>query len=258
MPNILRKFLTSSCQLYIAILLLLGMGCTVKPDDLSSSTPIDDIIVLAEKAQNREAFKEAGDFFMEADRLYPYSDKSRIALVAAMKSYHDGSYLSQARLSAKRYLSLYPEGPDAPFAQYMIGLSFFDAIVDVRRDQGAALHAVKEFRKLQLNYPKNKYQDLAEKKLRIAHSQLAGQEMSVGRYYMKREEYLAAINRFNVVASEYRDTIFSVEAFYRLTEAYIALGMNNLALENNKVFLKKFPKSEWTRKSNELARQLIF
>ena len=238
------------------ILVTFNLGCTVNPDDLSSSTSIEEIISLAERAKNRGAFNEAGDFYMEVDRLYPYSDKSRKALIKAMTVYHKGTDLSNARLSAKRYLALYPDGPDAAFAQYMVGLSFFDAIVDVRRDQGSALHAVKAFKELNLKYPKNAYKDLAVEKLKISYAQLAGQEMSVGRYYMKREEYLAAINRFTIVVSKYSDSIFSVEAYYRLTEAYLALGLNNLATENNSLFMKKFPNSDWTRRSNQLVRRL--
>ncbi len=233
-----------------------NLGCTVKPEDITSKASISDILELAKKAQNRKAFNEAGDLYMEVDQLYPYTDDSRTALVDAMKAYHGGTELSKARLSAKRYLALYPTGPDAAFAQYMIGLSFFDAIVDVRRDQGAAVHAVREFRKLNSKYPKNAYSDSANEKLKMSYSQLAGQEMSVGRYYMKREEYLAAINRFTIVFNEYTDSVFSVEALYRLTEAYMALGMTTLAKENDQLFFKTYPKSEWYIKSNELVRNI--
>ena len=97
---------------------------------------------------------------------------------------------------------------------------------------------------------------MAAQKLKISYSQLAGQEMSVGRYYLKREEYLAAINRFSIVVNEYADSIFSVEAYYRLTEAYLALGLRNLAEENNSLFTKQFPKSDWTLRSNQLVRRL--
>jgi outer membrane protein assembly factor BamD len=236
--------------------ILISLGCTVKPDDLSGNTPIEDILKLAEQAKGRKIFAEAGDFFMEVDRLHPYSDEGRFALIEAMKSYHDGSDLPSARLAAKRYLTLYPGGPNAPFARYMVGLSFFDAIVDVQRDQGAALHAVREFRKLIQDYPESIYSKRALEKLDIAYSQLAGQEMSVGRYYMKREDYLAAINRFSTVVSKYSDTIFEVEALYRLTESYLALGLASTAKENNILLTKKYPNSEWSLKSRELINQI--
>ncbi len=258
MSNILqfiRKYLS---KLLLAITVSINFSCTVKPDDLSGKNSIEEIITLAEKAKGRRAYKEAGDFYMEVDRLYPYSDEARKVLVEAMKTYHKGEDLSNARLAAKRYLMLYPVGPAASFSQYMIGLSFFDSIVDVRRDQGAALHAVTEFRKLSSNFPQSSYVDLANEKMQIALSQLAGQEMSVGRYYMKREEYLAAINRFSTVVNKYTDTIFAVEAFYRLTESYAALGMGELALENNDLLIATFPSSEWTVKSSQLVKDLSF
>ena len=254
--KILQKVLSYLYCLSTILLVIANMGCTVNPDDISSATSIEEIMTLAERAKNRGSFKEAGDFYMEVDRIYPYSDAARKALIKAMTVYHEGTDLYNARISAKRYLALYPDGPDAAFAQYMIGLSFFDAIVDVRRDQGSALDAVEAFKLLNLKYPKNPYKDLAAQKLKIAYSQLAGQEMSVGRYYMKREEYLAAINRFSIVVNEYSDSIFLVEAYYRLTEAYLALGLNNLAKENNSLFTKQFPKSDWASRSNQLVRRL--
>ena len=253
--NLFQNVRMSWSKLLLVLVIAVDLACSVKPDDLSRDNSIDDILRLAEKASKRKAFNEAGDFYMEVDRFYPYSDKSREALVKAMKAYHDGSDLSKARLSAKRYLTVYPKGPNAAFAQYMVGLSFFDSIVDVRRDQGATFHAVKEFKKLKQDHPESPYIKLADDKLNIAYSQVAGQEMSVGRYYLKRDEYLAAINRFNIVIEEYSGTIFSPEAFYRLTEAYLALGMHSLAIENNKTLLKMFPLSEWSSKSNILVER---
>ena len=251
------RFIIKKLYLFgLASLIVFNISCTIKPEDLSAENSIDEIILLAERAKTRKAFKEAGDFYMEIDRLYPYSDQSRIALVEAMKSYHSGTDLLNARASAKRYLNLYPDGPDSAFAQYMIGVTFFDAIVDVRRDQGAALKAVREFRKLQSIYPNSPYSTLAEGKFKTAHAQLAGQEMAVGRYYLKREDYLAAINRFLIVTTEYTDTIFSVEAFYRLTEAYIAIEMQSRAIENNILISEKFPNSAWTKKSNRLVSKI--
>ena len=240
----------------LTLSILLSFGCTVKPDDLSSNTSSTEILRLAEQAKSRKAFKEAGEFYMEVDRLYPYSDEAREALIQAMKVYHDGSDLTNARLSARRYLALYPNGPDASFARYMVGLSFFDAIVDVQRDQGAALHAVREFQKLDRDYPRNQYSKLARKKIKLAYSQLAGQEMSVGRYYMKREDYLAAINRFTIVINKYPNTIFDVEALYRLTESYIAIGMFRTAIENDSLLRKKYPKSKWSLKSEKLVSRV--
>ena len=253
MSNLFQSIRKYLCQLLFIVSIVLNFGCTVKPDDISSDASIDEILNLAEKAFKRKAFNEAGDFYMEADRFFPYSDKSREALIKAMQAYHNGTDLSKARLSAKRYLTVYPKGPDAAFAQYMVGLSFFDSIVDVRRDQGATFHAVREFKKLNQNYPNSPYVKLANEKLKTAYSQMAGQEMSVGRYYLKREGYLAAINRFNIVIEKYPETIFSAEAFYRLTEAYLALGMQGLARENHKKLIKMFPLSEWTTKGNELV-----
>ncbi len=237
----------------ILCILALNVSCSVRPEDLSESTPIENIMELAERAKVRGSFDEAGDFYMEIDRLYPYSDESRVALKEAMKAYHEDSDLLNARLSAQRYLTLYPNGDDAAFSRYIIGLSYFDSIVDVQRDQGAAWHAVEEFNLLIELFPDDKYAEIARKKIIIANSQLAGQEMAVGRYYMKREDYLAALNRFTAVTEDYSDTIFEVEALYRLTEAYTALGLETLAESNNKELQEKYPHSSWALKSKKLV-----
>ena len=252
MLNMVQSVLRLVSRAGLISCILVGIGCTVKPEDLSGETSIKEIIKLAQKAKKRKLFNEAGDFYMEVDRLYPYSDEARFALIEAMQSYHDGSDLANARLSAKRYLRLYPNGPDAAFCRYMVGLSFFDSIVDVQRDQGAALHAVREFERLNADFPGSYYTERARKKIRVAYSQLAGQETSVGRYYMKREDYLAAINRFSIVVSKYSNTIFDVEARYRLTESYIALGMLKAAMGNNILLKKKYPESKWSLKSEKL------
>ena len=254
--NMLKVRFIYRIRVLLTILMFVTCSCSITPDDISSRNTIDEIIALADRARDRGAYKVAGVFYMEVDRLYPYSNRSREALIKAIKTYHAGTELLESRLAAKRYLSLYPGGPDAAFAQYIIGLSFFDAIVDVKRDQGAALSAVKEFQNLGSNFPSSLYTKLAEKKLLIAYAQLAGQEMSVGRYYLEREEYLAAINRFNVVIDKYSETIFCVEAFYRLTEAYIALGMADLAKGNNKLILARYPNSKWAKLSDALIRNL--
>ncbi len=240
-------------QILALLCLLLTVSCSVKPDDLSENTSIDEIFNLAEKARDRKSFQEAGDFYMEIENLFPYSDGSRKALIEAMKSYHKGSDLLSARLSAKRYLTLYPTGEDAAFSKYIIGLSHFDAIVDVQRDQGAALHAVREFTELIEQFPGSEFTKMARENLAIAYAQLAGQEMVVGRYYMKRKDYLAAINRFSTVKNNYSDTIFEVEALYRLTEAYIALGMEDLAKSTNQKLKTKYTHSLWANKSSTLV-----
>ena len=244
--------LISVGRILVFLTLFIVTSCTTKPEDLSENVPISKILNLADKAKIKKRFSEAGNFYMEIDRLHPYSDESRLALVEAMKSYHDGGDLLNSRISAKRYLALYPSGENAAFSQYMIGLSFFDAIVDVERDQGAASHAVREFTHLINAYPSSSFVKKVKSKLITAHSQLAGQEMSVGRFYMRRQDYLAATNRFLVVTEKYFDTVFSVEAFYRLTEVYLVMGLTDLAEQNNVELLQAFPNSDWALKSTKL------
>ncbi|MEE2774416.1 MAG: outer membrane protein assembly factor BamD [Pseudomonadota bacterium] len=228
------------------------LGCSFNAEKITADKSISSIIQMAAKAQAAKRYKQAGDLYMKVDELYPYSDESRQALLEAMKSYHAGSELTEARVAAKKYLILYENGEGAAFAKYMIGLSHFDAIVDVQRDQGSASFAVKEFSELISKYPDTDEAAKATKKLEVAFAQLAGQEMSVGRYYLQRQHYLAATRRFQTVVDTYSDTIFAVEAFYRLAEAYFALGMRPEFEMTKSILIERFPDSKWTLMVREL------
>ena len=223
-----------------------SVSCGFNAEEITEEKSISAIIQMATEAKASKRYKEAGDFYMKVDELYPYSDEARQSLVEAMKSYHAGAELIEARVAAKKYLILYQNGRNAAFSKYMIGLSYFDAIVDVQRDQGSASFAVKEFRELIEEYPDSVEAEKASAKLKVAFGQLAGQEMSVGRYYLQKEHFLAATRRFQTVIDEYSETIFAVEAFYRLAEAYFALGMQTEFEMTKSILRERFPDSRWT------------
>ena len=237
---------------FVLSMILFMWSCTSDPDNLPENMSVNEIVKLANYNLERKNYGRAGDFFMEVNRLYPYSDEARTSLIEAAKAYHANSDLLNARLASQNYLTIYSNNEDAPFAKYMIGLSYFDAIVDVNRDQGAALNALREFEELIGLYPNSKYVGMATRKFNLARAQLAGQEMTVGRYYLGREKYLAAISRFEMVVKIYPQTPYFVEALYRLIEANLSIGMSSKAKANLKILKKQFPNSHWTRDAEEL------
>ncbi len=203
---------------------------------------------------NAGKLSDAVKSFDEVDRQHPYSEWARKALImSAFASYRRGRYDDTIE-TAKRYLSLYPGSPDAAYAQFLIGSSYFKQIPDVTRDQQSTRRAMASLQEIIDRYPDSEYAADAQQKLVVARDQLAGKEMQIGRYYLERREYLAAINRFRVVATDYQDTRHIEEALERLTEAHMALGLAGEAQTAAAVLGHNFPDSPWYQDAYELLR----
>jgi len=195
---------------------------------------------------------EAAQTFSEIERLYPFSQLAKRALVmSAFASYQAGDYAA-ARASAQRYLDLYPADDDAPYAQYLIGLSYYDNIVDVGRDQATTRNALQALNEVAQRYPDSEFARDAALKIDLTRNHLAGKEMAIGRYYLKRGHYTAAINRFQKVVDDYETTSQTPEALHRLVEANLAMGLEREALAAAAVLGHNYPGSEWYLDSYEL------
>jgi outer membrane protein assembly factor BamD len=142
---------------------------------------------------------------------------------------HKAKKYPEARDAAQRYLDFYPGDEDAPYAMYLIALSYYDQIDDVGRDQGLTFQALQGMRDVIETYPDSEYARTAILKFDLAFDQLAAKEMEVGRYYLKRGNYTAAINRFRTVVQDFQTTTHTAEALHRLVESYLALGLTDEA-----------------------------
>jgi outer membrane protein assembly factor BamD len=199
--------------------------------------------------------REARDKFEAIDKEHPYSEYSRRAmLLSAYLNFRNGQY-QDAINDAQRYVTLFPASPDAAYAQYMIGESYFRQIPDVTRDQDLSRKAMAAMGEVVQKYPDSEYAADAAKKIDIARDQIAGKEMQIGRYYLERREYLAAVNRFKTVVSEYQTTRHVEEALHRLTESYMALGIVPEAQTAAAVLGHNFPDSEWYQDSYRLLNK---
>jgi outer membrane protein assembly factor BamD len=168
-------------------------------------------------------------YFQEVERLYPYSEFAKRALIMQAFSYHKAKKYEEARAAAQRYLDFYPGDEDAPYALYLMALSYYDQIDDVGRDQGVTFQALQGMRDVIEQYPDSDYARSAMLKFELAFDHLAGKEMEIGRYYLKRGNYTAAINRFRTVVQDFQTTTHTAEALHRLVEAYLALGFTQEA-----------------------------
>lgn len=181
--------------------------------------------------QRAEAQLEAGDaenaaaLFIEVERLHPYSEWASRGLIMAAFAYHADEDYENARIAAQRYLDFYPGEEDAAYAQYLLALSYYDQIDQVGRDQGITFQALQALRLVIERYPDSEYAQDAILRFDLAFDHLAGKEMEIGRYYLRRQHYTAAINRFRVVVEQFETTSHTPEALMRLVEAYLALGL---------------------------------
>ena len=172
---------------------------------------------------------QAATYFGEVERLYPYSEWAKRALIMQAMAYHRDKDYEYSRASAQRFLDFYPADEDAAYAQYLLALSYYDQVDQIGRDQGVTFQALQALRAVIERYPDSEYARSAILKFDLAFDHLAAKEMEIGRYYLKRRHYTAAISRFRVVVEDFQTTTHTAEALHRLVEAYLALGFDDEA-----------------------------
>jgi len=203
---------------------------------------------------NKQDYKAAAAKFDQVDRENPYSDWARKALLMSAYAYYQAEDYDDCVNSAERYVTLHPGSSDAAYAQYLIGASYYDQILDVSRDQTRADKAIDALQEVVRKYPTSEYAISAKKKIDMARDQLAGKEMDVGRFYLKKRDFIGAINRFKVVVTQYQTTRHVEEALMRLSEAYVSLGIMDEAQTAAAVLGHNFPDSPWYKDAYNLVR----
>lgn len=198
---------------------------------------------------SRRRSDDAAFYFAEIERLYPYSEWAKRALIMQAFSYHRDRDYPNSRASAQRFLDFYPADGDAAYAQYLLALSYYDQIDDVGRDQGLTFQALQSLRAVIENYPNSDYARSAVLKFDLAFDHLASKEMEIGRYYLKRGHYTAAASRFKVVVEQFQTTTHTAEALHRLVESYLALGLTDPAQTAGAILGHNFRSTEYYQDS---------
>lgn len=222
-----------------------------------SNTPIESysaeqIFERGEYELARNDFGEAARFFSEIERLYPYSEWAKRALIMQAFAHHKDKEYEDARSAAQRYVDFYPADDDAAYAQYLLALSYYDQIDEVGRDQGLTFQALQSLRTVIERYPDSEYARSAILKFDLAFDHLAGKEMEIGRYYLKRRHYTAAINRFRVVVEDFQTTTHTAEALHRLVESYLSLGLTREAQTAAAILGYNYQSTDWYEDSYRL------
>lgn len=241
--------------LAIALFTAFLAGCSLFGPEKVKEEPIIPAATLYQKAlddMDRQYYATAIKSLEQLDRQHPRDpmvEKSKLMQVYAN---YRGGQLEKAVLAADRYMALYPNGKDAAYVLYLKGNAYFSQIKDITRDQQLSRDAIDTYNLVISNYPKSEYAQDAKEKLLVAYDQLAGKEMSVGRYYLGNGQYTAAINRFRVVVETWQTSTHIEEALFRLTEGYLLLGLVNEAQTAAAVLGHNYPSSTWYKQAFDL------
>ncbi len=236
----------------IIFVLILALGACSADDPAYVERPVEELYNAGMDAMLAGSYADAARNFDEVERQHPYSVWATRAQLMVAFTYYQNNRYDDAILAADRFIQLHPGFDDVAYAYYLIAISYYEQIVDIGRDQRLTERALTSLEDIVRRFPDSEYATDARLKIDLARDHLAGKEMSIGRYYLRRGQYLAAINRFRTVIDEYQTTTHVPEALHRLTEAYLALGVNNEAQTAAAVLGYNYPGSEWYQDSYAL------
>ena len=240
--------------IFIGFFVTFLSGCipgSIKEVPVSKKSAIEIYNEAKVLIKNKD-LKDKISLLNEVERLHPYSPYAKNALLTLAITYHSQKDYENTRLSADRYLEFYPKDQNAAYAQYLIALSYYDGIDQGGRDQELTYRALESFRILSEKYPDSDYAKTGTLKFDMAFDHLAEKEMKVGLFYLKRKQYLAAINRFRVVVEDFQTTSHTPEALHRLVECYLSLGLYKEAETAAAILGHNYQSSEFYRESYEL------
>jgi outer membrane protein assembly factor BamD len=244
-----------SALIFATIFILLS-NCSENQVGIDNSPSEDkaaeEIFNSGEKEILRKRYGDAAEKFTEVERLYPYSDWAKRALIMQVYSFHKDQSYENVVSAANRFIEFHPNDKDVPYAYYLIGLSYYDQVLAIGRDQELAKEALRVFSLITKEYPESKYASSSQIRFNFLRDHLASKEMEVGRYYLKRSHYAPAINRFRGVIEEFPTTSQVPEALHRLAEAYLSLGLVNEAQTAGAILGFNYRSTEWYGRTFEL------
>ena len=237
-----------------AVLLATGLGaCAGDPKEKVQfvEQPVEQLYTRGADLMDQRRWTEAATAFEEVERQHPYSSWARRSMLMTAYANYQANQYDEAIEASNRFISLHPGNPSAPYAYYLIGICYFEQILDVGRDQKTTEQALQALNEVVRRYPESEYARDARLKIEMTYDQLAGKEMDVGRFYLSRDQHLAAINRFKTVIDNpnFQKTSHTPEALHRLVESYLSVGMTEEAQKTAAVLGYNFPGSPWYARS---------
>ncbi|TMM50081.1 outer membrane protein assembly factor BamD [Qipengyuania marisflavi] len=241
----------------LAAATLLTSGCAGRgggPKDTAYvARDVESLYSEARRRLDRGQPALAAALFDEVERQHPYSPWARRAQLMSSFSYYVAKDYNKAIQASQRFLSIHPGNKDAPYAYYLIGLSYYEQISDVQRDQKVTEQAQTALNEVVRRFPTTEYAADARLKIDLVQDHLAGKEMEIGRYYQRSGKWIAAQIRFQNVVDNFQTTGHTAEALYRLTETSLALGIPEEAVKYTAVLGANYPGNEWYEKAFKLV-----
>jgi outer membrane protein assembly factor BamD len=222
--------------------------------DISADEPAEAIYNDALARLQSRNYDGAARKFAEVDKQYPYTNWSRRSLLLTTYAHYENRAYEDAISNGRRYVSLYPADKDAAYAQYLVGMSYFNQIPDITRDQERSARALLAMDELVRKWPQSEYVADARQRVAVARDQLAGKEMDIGRFYLEKRNFPGAVNRFREVLTKYQQTRHTEEALLRITEAYLSMGIAPEAQTAAAVLGHNFPDSQWYKDAYRLLQ----
>ncbi len=257
-----RKILMSAALLASTAMLsgcaALGLGGGDAKPGSNTRYVARDVNTLYNAAKDKldnKQYEVAAALFDEVERQHPYSPWARRAQLMSSFSYYMATKYNESVSSSRRFLSIHPGNKDAPYAYYLIALSYYEQISDVTRDQKITQQALAALGEVQRRYPNTRYASDATLKIDLVNDHLAGKEMEIGRFYQRRALWLASSLRFREVVDKYDTTTHAPEALFRLTESYLAMGVPEEAKKSAAVLGANYPGSKWYERAYELMQK---
>lgn len=248
----------SSTLKRLVILLVVATGivsCAGEPEKPEYvERPVEPIYNEALKRLSAGQHLQAAYMFDEVERQHPYSVWARRAMIMSAYAYYESNKYDEAINAADRFIALHPGNKDIAYAYYLKAICNYERITDVGRDQQMTLDTYDALNEVIRRFPESEYARDARLKLDMTRDHLAGKEMSVGRFYLRQHNYIAALNRFRVVVQEYQTTTHVAEALHRLTEVYLAMGIDMEARTSAAVLGYNYPGSDWYQDSYRMLK----
>lgn len=231
-------------------------GGTAKNADttIEDATSVEELYSQAQDAMERKQYRSAARLFDDVERQFPYSEYATQAKLMTAFAHYKGLRYDEAILALDRFIELHPGHKDIAYAYYLRAISFYEQIIDVGRDQEITEMAMESLNDVIRRFPETQYARDARLKLDLTRDHLAGKEMEIGRYYLKRKHYTAGINRFKAVVDDYQTTTHVPEALHRMVESYLALGLNDEAYRIASVLGHNYPGSKWYEASYAMIK----
>jgi len=246
---------------FVFFLLVLVISCSSNQDKIKKPEqlpPLDVLYRAAFDEYKKGKWSASIELFQKVETRYSYSEWSEKAILMIIFIYYESAESFKTLEYIKKYKKLYPSSENIDYVDYISALTFYEEINSVSRDQTNSHAALDKFNKIIKNYPDSKYAEDAKYKIDLINEQLAGQQMNIARFYMKKSKWIAAIKRLNIVLNEYGNTIFVIEALHRLVEIYYNLGNIQEAKKYASILGYNFNDSNWYKKSYKIIKNTSF